>query len=115
MLESVMPTIDEQIAQSVRESLLSGELRSAKGWGQPLDFGDGYEQTPPELRMPFKALKDAGFVPPEVETLRQIAALRRRIESTTDAAQADALKRRVSELQQHIALRLEKLRMSGRL
>ena len=110
-----MPTIDEEIARSLRESLESGELQSAKDWGRPLDLGDGYDQTPPELRMPFKALKDAGFVPPEVEAMKQIAALRAQIESTTDAAQADALKRRVSELQQHIALRLEKLRMTGSL
>ena len=110
-----MPTIDEQIAQSLRDSQLSGELQSAKGWGRPLDFGDGYEQTPPELRMAFKALKDAGFVPPEVEAMNQIAALRAQIEATADAAQADALKRRVSELQQHVALRLEKLRVTGSL
>ena len=110
-----MPTIDEQIAQSLRDSRLSGELQTAKGWGRPLDFGDGYEQTPPELRMAFKALKDAGFVPPEVEAMRQVAALRAQIGSATDVAQADALKRRVSELQQHIALRLEKLRVTGSL
>jgi len=110
-----MPTIDEQIAQSLRDSELSGELRSARSWGRPLDFGDGYEQTPPELRIAFKALKDAGYVPPEVETMKQIAALRSQIESAPDAAQADALKRRISELQQHVALRLEKLRMTGSL
>ena len=42
-----MPTIDEQIAQSLRDSQLSGELQSAKGWGQPLDarplLGSGHE------------------------------------------------------------------------
>ena len=109
------PTIDEQIAQSLRDSQRSGELQSAKGYGQPLDFGDGYEQTPPELRMAFKALKDAGFVPPEVEAMRQIAALRAQLESTGDAAEADTLRRRISELQQHVALRLEKLRVTGSL
>ena len=30
-------------------------------------LGDGYEQTPIELRMGYKILKDAGIVPPEVE------------------------------------------------
>ena len=110
-----MATLDEQIAQSLSESLASGELKAAPSWGKPLDFGDGYDETPPELRMPFKALKDAGFVPPEVEVMKQIAALRAQIEATADAAQADALKRRVSELQQHVALRLEKLRATGSL
>ena len=77
-----MPTIDEQIAQSLRESLASGELATAASWGKPLDLADGYAQTPEELRMAYKALKDAGFVPPEVETMQQIAALREQLAAT---------------------------------
>lgn len=110
-----MPTIDEQIAQSLRDAQRSGELQSAASWGKPLDLADGYAQTPEALRMAFKALKDAGFVPPEVETMKQIAALREVIDTETDAAKADAMRKRVSELQQHLALRLEKLRSSGSL
>ena len=110
-----MPTMDEQIAQSLRDAQRSGELQSAASWGKPLDLADGYAQTPDELRMAFKALKDAGFVPPEVETMKQIAALREVIATAPDAAEAEAMRRRVSELQQHLALRLEKLRSSGSL
>jgi hypothetical protein len=111
-----MPTIDEQIAQHLRESQRSGELQSAKSYGRPLDFGDGYDETPPTLRLGFKLLRDAGFVPPEVETMRQIAQLREQLDSSpADPAQAEALRRRLSELQQHLALRLEKLRTTGSL
>ena len=110
-----MPTIDEQIAQSLRDAQRSGELQSAPSWGKPLDLNDGYEQTPEELRMGFKALKDAGFLPPEVETMRQIATLRQVIDAAPDAPGADAMRRRIGELQQHLALRLEKLRVSGSL
>jgi predicted nucleic acid-binding Zn ribbon protein len=107
-----MPTIDEQIAQSLRDAQRSGELQSAPSWGKPLDLNDGYEQTPEELRMAFKALKDAGFVPPEVETMKRIAALREVIQAAPDARDAEAMRRRLSELQQQLALRLEKLRVS---
>lgn len=110
-----MPTIDEQIAQSLRDAQRSGELQSAPSWGKPLDLNDGYEETPEELRMAFKALKDAGFVPPEVETMKRIAALREVIAADPDAPEAEAMRRRMSELQQHLALRLEKLRISGSL
>jgi hypothetical protein len=110
-----MPTIDEQIAQSLQDAQRSGELQSAASWGKPLDLADGYAQTPEDLRMAFKALKDAGFVPPEVETMKQIAALREVIAAEPDAAKAEAMRRRVGELQQHLALRLEKLRGSGSL
>ena len=110
-----MPTIDEQIAQGLLDAQRSGELQSAPSWGKPLDLDDGYAQTPEELRMAFKALKDAGFVPPEVETMRQIAALRQVIDEAPEAPEAEAMRRRISELQQHLALRLEKLRVSGTL
>ena len=110
-----MATLDDHIAQSLRESQRSGELQSAPSWGKPLDLNDGFAQTPDELRMAFKALKDAGFVPPEVETMQQIAVLREQVASNPNAPEADALRKRISELQQHLALRLEKLRSSGSL
>lgn len=110
-----MATLDEQIAQSLQESLRSGELQSAASWGKPLDLADGYAQTPEALRLAFKALKEAGFVPPEVETMKRIAALREVIAAAPDAPQADAMRKRLSELQQQLALRLEKLRRTGSL
>jgi Domain of unknown function (DUF1992) len=110
-----MPSLDEHIAQSLRESQRSGELQSASTWGKPLDLNDGFEQTPQALRMGFKILKDAGFVPPEVETMKQIAALREVIDADPEAPAAEAMRLRLSELQQHLALRLEKLRTTGTL
>ena len=64
-----MPTIDEHIAQRLRESQRSGELARARSYGKPLAFGDGYFETPEELRLGYKILKDAGYVPAEVDAL----------------------------------------------
>ena len=110
-----MPTLDEQIAQSLREAQRSGELQSATGWGKPLELDDAWARTPEELRAGFKALKDAGYVPAEVETLQRIAALRAQLAAAPDAPDAEALRRRLAELQQQLALRLEQLRLTGSL
>jgi hypothetical protein len=110
-----MGTLDDHIARHLRESQRSGELRSAANWGKPLDLADRCAQTPEELRMGFKALKDAGFVPPEIETMQRIAALKQLIAADPQAPEAEAMRLRVSELQQHLALRLEKLRTTGSL
>ena len=110
-----MPTIDEQIAHYLRESQRNGELQSAPSWGKPLALNDSFEQTPEELRLAFKALKDAGFVPREVEAMKRIAALRDVIAADPAAPEADAMRKRLSELQQHVALRLERLRATGSL
>jgi Domain of unknown function (DUF1992) len=107
-----MPTLDEQIAQALRDAQRSGELQSSPHWGKPLDLADGWEQTPAELRMAFKALKDAGFVPPEVEALQRIAALRAELAAEPDAAADDPRRKRLGDLQQQLALLLEKLRRS---
>jgi len=111
-----MPTLDEQIAQSLQDSLASGELAAAPSWGKPLALDDGWDETPLELRLPFKLLKDAGYVPHEVVQLREIAQLKDELHGCAgDTARADALRRRIVDLQQLVALRLERLRATGTL
>ena len=105
-----MKTLDEQIAEQLAESQRNGELRHAPSWGRPLDFGDGFDQTPAELRMGFKILKDAGVVPHEVTMLREVAQLKEQLSAMAhDCGEAAAMRRRIAELQQAVALRLEKL------
>lgn len=110
-----MATLDEQIAQSLRDSLASGELASAKSWGKPLPLDDGWDETPLELRLPFKVLKDAGFVPHEVVLMRRIAELRRTVAAAGDAPGAETLRRELAEMQQLLAMRLERLRVTRQL
>jgi DNA-binding transcriptional ArsR family regulator len=102
--------LDDHIGQHLRASEASGELRQAPSFGKPLDLGDGYDETPPELRMPMKVLKDAGVVPPEVELLHELARLRAASAAALDAPERRRLEQLASELQQSIALRLERLR-----
>jgi hypothetical protein len=60
--------------------------------------------------MPFKILKDAGVVPPEVELMKQRTALRDQIASCKEPAAAETLKKKLSVLELSISLRLEALR-----
>jgi len=101
---------EDHIGRAIAESEQSGELRAAPSYGKPLQFGDGYDETPDELRMAMKMLKDAGVVPPEVEAMQQLAALRQAAEAAATPEEAKALRQQASELQQSIALRLERLR-----
>ena len=101
---------EDHIGQALADSEATGELRSAPSFGKPLNFGDGYDETPDELKMPMKILKDAGFVPPEVEAMQRLAALREDAANAATPAEAQRLQREASELQQAIELRLERLR-----
>lgn len=113
--EQRLKLLEDHIGHALTESERCGELRTARSWGKPLDLGDGYDETPPELRMGYKILKDAGVVPPEVELMQRIEALRQAVAATPDQAHAQALRQQLAELQQQLQLRLEKLRISGRL
>lgn len=106
---------DDHIGRSLRESEASGELRAAPSYGKPLAADAGYEQTPDELRLAFKILKDAGVVPPEVEVMREITALQQELAAAVDPTVQHALQQRIAEKRQHLALRLERLRATGSL
>jgi hypothetical protein len=110
-----MPTQDEEIARHLREALASGELAGTPGFGKPLPEDAGWDATPEALRMPFKILKNAGFVPPEVELLHARAALGTALAACDDDIERAALRHKLSDLEQKIALRLESLRSHGSL
>ena len=99
----------------LREAEATGELKAAKSYGKPLATAEGWDETPEALRMSMKILKDAGAVPPEIALFQERAALRRQLEACTDAEERDALRLRLTQLEQKISLRLESLRGSGRL
>ena len=63
--EQRLKLLEDDIGRHLAESAKSGELARAPSFGKPLDFGDGYDETPAELRMAMKVLKDAGVVPAE--------------------------------------------------
>lgn len=111
--ENRLRLLEDNIGRALAASHASGELRSAKGFGKPLDLGDGYDETPPELRMGMKILKDAGVVPPEVEFMQEIEALRLSLEGAADNEETRAGRQRLSQMRQQLAMRLEKLRGSG--
>jgi hypothetical protein len=108
-----MPTQDDEIARHLREALASGELAGTAGFGKPFPEDAGWNATPQALRMPFKILKDSGFVPPEVELLRQRATLRASLSECAGEPERTVLRRQLSEMEQKIALRLEALRGNG--
>lgn len=103
-----MTTLDEQIARALQESLQNGELKSAKSWGKPLEEDRAYWDTPEEYRLAFKILKDAGYGPPEIQMMQEIAMLRKELDRTPEeSVDRRELEKKISELQLKVAIRLE--------
>jgi hypothetical protein len=76
--------------QKILEAVSRGELDGLPGEGRPLELDDD-KLIPEDLRLAYRILKNAGFVPPEVEALNQIADLERMVTKDSKAARKLAL------------------------
>jgi hypothetical protein len=84
----------------IQEAIESGVFDNLPGKGKPLDL-DEYFNTPANERVGMSLLKNARFVPVEVELLKEIELLEKAV-----TACSDPLKRR------HLAQRLQQTRVS---
>src|SRR5438874_13315278 len=64
----------------IEEAIARGELDDLPGAGRPLELDDD-RLVPEELRAAYRMLKNAGYVPPDVEDLREIGQLERLAQS----------------------------------
>jgi len=62
--------------RKIEEAIARGEFDDLPGQGRPLALDDD-ALIPEDLRVAYRILKNAGYVPPEVVTLREIAELER--------------------------------------
>ena len=65
-------TVMQKIAERrIEEAEKRGEFHDLPGSGKPLDLEED-SHIPPDLRLPLKVLKNAGFTPAEVDLKNQI-------------------------------------------
>src|SRR5437868_12990496 len=81
--------------RKIEEAVARGEFDDLPGAGQPLEL-DEDPLVPGDLRVAYRILKNAGYVPPELETVNQIAELERTI--TRDDLDAGAIAKGVRKL-----------------
>ncbi len=102
---SIFATIAEQ---RIQDAIRRGELDDLSLQGQPLPRED-LTEVPEELRMAYKILKNAGYVPEEITLQKEIVSLRSLLEACTeDAEEHAALSRRLSLRQLQFDLLMEK-------
>lgn len=101
---------DALAEKKIAEAIARGELDDLPGAGKPLELDDD-ANVPEDLRVAYRILKNAGFVPPEVESLREIGQLERRVEDeSADDPQKAKLLRRIALLRTAAEARLDRTR-----
>ena len=66
--------------QKIREAIERGELDDLPGAGKPLEIDDD-PLVPEDQRVAYRVLKNAGFVPPEVEVRKEVRSIEQLIDS----------------------------------
>ncbi len=89
--------IVEKIAEEkIRAAMERGEFDNLPGAGRPLALED-LSAVPEHLRAGYKLLKNAGFVPPEVELKKEIARLEEALARAHSQKEKQALLRQLQE------------------
>jgi len=66
-----MDLIDQLAEQHIQRAIERGELSNLAGEGKPIPHED-LSMVPEHLRAGYRLLKGAGYLPPELEALREI-------------------------------------------
>lgn len=66
--------LEDLAERRIREAQIQGEFDNLPGSGRPLQLDDD-ALIPEDLRAAYRVLKNAGYVPPEVEALRDVNTL----------------------------------------
>src|SRR6185369_16191602 len=98
--------------QRIAEAIERGELSNLPGSGAPLCLDDD-ALVPPEVRMACRILRNAGFVPPEVEERREAASLRALIAVAADEAERRRACARLALLEMRLEARGVRLAQTG--
>ncbi len=88
----ILATIAER---KIREAMERGEFNDLPGAGRPLTMDEDLSGVPDELRAAYKILKNAGFVPPEVELRKEIVSLREMLGQLEDDDERRTLRRQL--------------------
>jgi hypothetical protein len=105
-----MHVFDALAERRIREAQQRGEFDGLPGTGRPLDLADD-TLVPEELRVAYRMLKNAGFVPPELEAHGEIRELQKLVECACDDGERRRLISRIRFLLSRTSLCRRDLRI----
>ncbi|MCP4022780.1 MAG: DUF1992 domain-containing protein [Desulfobacteraceae bacterium] len=102
----MIPGFEKLVEERIKKAQKEGAFKNLEGAKKPLKFDD--ENVPEEFRLSNKILKNAGFLPPEVELKKQIT----HVEQLMENIEPDSPKK--GKLQKKLNYLLTKLQSTRR-
>ena len=101
--------MERPIDTIIREAAAKGAFDNLPGKGKPQRF-DEDGTTPEELRMGYTMLKSAGYLPEEVQWMKEIDELKDRLATTLDLEERAEILKRIEDRQVRVRIFLESMR-----
>ncbi|WP_430667124.1 DUF1992 domain-containing protein [Fictibacillus enclensis] len=98
--------------QRIKDAIQKGDLDHLPGKGKPLELED-LSTVPQELRMGYKILKNAGYVPEEVQLKKEMMSIQDLIDLCQDPEEKETLKKKWTEKSLRFNSLMEKRKMSS--
>ena len=94
---------------TIQSAMERGDFDNLKGKGKPLDLNK-YFDTPEDIRLGYTLLKNAGYVPEEVQLLNLMEELKNKMKQEKDQSQIQELQKQLRDAQLNYDLRMERLK-----
>jgi hypothetical protein len=94
----------------ILEAMENGAFDDLPGKGRPIPRDEETDGVPEELRMAYKILRNAGYLPQELELRRERLALEDLLRTCPDEAQREEVRRRLSHVSLHYEILAERNR-----
>jgi len=95
------------VEASLQEAIQRGEFDNLRGKGRPLNLY-AYFDTPEAVRLGYSLLKDAGFIPEEVELRNEVVALSEILRTEVDEAKRGRLRKNLRDRELRLELLVER-------
>ncbi len=105
--------MDDLVERKIREAMEQGQFDDLPGQGRPQNHDD-YFALPEEARQSTTVLKNAGYLPAEVELCKEIAALRVALMGSAEDEERQHITRALNDKLLELNLLLERGRRAPR-
>lgn len=93
-----MSIIETLAERHIQRAIERGEFENLEGEGKPLELEPDDPFVAPELRMAYRVMKNAGYLPPEVCIRKEIHQLSELMRITADTSERSRAEKRMNYL-----------------
>jgi hypothetical protein len=100
-------SFDKLVEEKIRQAMADGEFDNLSGKGKPLDL-DAYFAAPEDTRLAFSMLKNAGFIPEQMELLKEVDSLKAALDKNPGEDEKKLIKKKIDERRLRFNLLVER-------